>query len=230
MRRKSLVEHVCEYCDKAFLVKPCRLKNGRKYCSIACRHAAQIRPMDVRFWEKVDKSGECWLWTANPGPRGYGLFSRDGEMVIASRVAYELANGPIPEGMEVCHHCDNPSCMRPDHLFLGTHSDNMQDMVRKGRKARNDGENNNNARLTWAQVQNIRERYACDDVTRADLAREYGVSWPTINAIVKHKKWVEPTPEALIHMEIDALRAIEEWEQSLPEVRVVAWSGDDVPF
>lgn len=90
------------------------------------------------FWSKVDTTGECWLWlAARIPPYGYGNFggTQDGVrwVKLAHRHAYELAHGPIPEGMWVLHRCDNPPCVRPDHLFLGTHADNMRDMVAKGR-------------------------------------------------------------------------------------------------
>lgn len=99
------------------------------------------RDIVARFWQQVKKGNgdTCWLWAGYVNPRGYGQFHpRDGAVRPAHRVAYELENGPIPDdGTEwcVCHHCDNPRCVRPDHLFLGRDKDNHDDMVRKGRHA-----------------------------------------------------------------------------------------------
>ena len=97
------------------------------------------RPIPVRFWEKVRKGGGCWLWTGNRHRRGYGILGlrREGKRTIsakAHRLSWEIHNGPIPAGMVVCHHCDNPPCVNPSHLFLGTQVDNIRDMVAKGRQ------------------------------------------------------------------------------------------------
>ncbi|MGJ0510229.1 MAG: HNH endonuclease signature motif containing protein [Methylocystis sp.] len=98
------------------------------------RRRKPTRSPEVRFWEKVIRGDGCWEWTAAKSVRGYGTFGlRKGKMVPAHRMSWELTYGKIPDGLIVCHHCDNPECVRPDHLFLGTYSDNTQDMIRKGR-------------------------------------------------------------------------------------------------
>lgn len=88
-----------------------------------------------RFWSKVQQGEGCWLWTSNVLKNGYGQFWMGAGLVpeYAHRVAWQLTSGPIPDGLFVLHHCDTPTCVRPDHLFLGTHTDNMRDASRKGR-------------------------------------------------------------------------------------------------
>ena len=97
-----------------------------------------------RFWLKVDCSDECWVWTGAVSSHGYGRIKNDPGMLPpvlqANRLAWELTQGPIPQDLKVCHTCDNPPCVRPSHLFLGTHSDNMLDAVAKGRHRRYTGE------------------------------------------------------------------------------------------
>jgi hypothetical protein len=101
--------------------------------------------VSIRFWAKVDKNGPtmphmqtpCWMWTASKKSNGYGqLILKKGVLIQAHRLSYMLAHGDIPSGLLVCHECDNPACVRADHLFLGTHKDNMQDSVKKGRKTK----------------------------------------------------------------------------------------------
>jgi HNH endonuclease len=90
----------------------------------------------ARFWEKVDRSGDCWVWTAGTAHFGYGQFHLDGKPEKAHRISWILTYGPIPEGLLVCHHCDNPPCVNPRHLFVGSHRDNALDKVAKGRDPR----------------------------------------------------------------------------------------------
>lgn len=91
-----------------------------------------------RFWSKVNKTESCWLWTGTRNSKGYGRFRDNDRMIVAHRIAWDLAGrGPIPAGMQLCHVCDVRACVNPEHLFLGTQSDNMRDCVKKGRHVPN---------------------------------------------------------------------------------------------
>lgn len=151
------------------------------------------RPLVDRFWEKVDRSGDCWIWQGSLTRAGYGHMGTGGRAepnIYAHRLAWELLRGPIPPGMEVCHDCpggDNRACVNPAHLFLGTHLDNMGDMTMKGRGA--NGESLPQAKLTEDNVRAIRARYARGDIPMSALAREYGVSESTILRVVRRIDW-----------------------------------------
>lgn len=112
---------------------------GKKYCSHDCyinTRRFTFERMVERFWERVQKDDGCWEWTGATSAAGYGVFGKNTKLWFAHRFSYELSNGPIPDGMFVCHQCDNPRCVRPDHLFLGSHKDNMKDMCLKGRQSK----------------------------------------------------------------------------------------------
>lgn len=146
-----------------------------------------------RFWARVEKTDACWLWTGARSNDGYGSMTyRDPEgtrhHIRTHRVVWLLAGlGPIPEGGFICHRCDTPLCVRPDHLFLGTQTDNMRDMMSKGRGPT--AERNGSARLTSDQVEEIRRRYAEGGITHRQLAEEYGVHAGTISKITLRTRW-----------------------------------------
>jgi hypothetical protein len=154
--------------------------------------------LEQRFWKKVNKKGEdeCWEWLAIKDKKGYGLF-KTATSRRASRFSYELHKGEIPKGMLVCHTCDNPPCVNPKHLWIGTNSDNMQDMMKKGRRPdrtgrhnkSNVGENNKSSKLTQKQVDEIREKYIPYFYGFKKLAKEYNVSLQNIYLIIKNKSW-----------------------------------------
>jgi hypothetical protein len=162
----------------------------RKFCSTECYHANDHDRSIARFWGKARKTESCWVWTGKIHYRGYGVQpNRRGE-TYAHRLAWTLVNGPIPEGMIVMHKCDNPPCVRPDHLMLGTKGENSFDMKRKGR-ARGSylgGRRNPAAKLTPEQVAEIRARVGGYGTGRP-LAREFGVSPSTITAIKAGRLW-----------------------------------------
>ena len=136
------------------------------------------------FWSRVVASGDCWLWTGGSDGRGYGQIRRSGRGISVHRLAYALLIGPIPGGLCVLHHCDNTLCVRPAHLFLGTHSDNMADMVVKGRQART-----GNPKLTSRQVRWIRKAHAAGFGNQRELADRFGVMQPTVWKIVHRVTW-----------------------------------------
>ena len=111
------------------------------------------------YWDRVQKNlpNECWPWTGAKTWKGYGFFRWDGKNQNAHRVAWILANGPIPDGMQVCHHCDNPECQNPNHLFLGDNNANIADKMKKGRHRGPRGEASGSAKLTSEQVLRIRD-------------------------------------------------------------------------
>lgn len=179
----------CLHCGKQFRVFQNEIDRGRgKYCSRRCQHH---KSLVVRFWEKVDKRSpdECWNWTAAKSG-GYGRIGDGKNSLIATRVSWEIHYGKITEGLHVCHKCDNPACVNPNHLFLGTHSQNMVDMAKKGRRAKKGrGVKNGLSKLTPSGVIRIRQRYADENITYAELAREYGVTPPTIMSVIKRVTW-----------------------------------------
>lgn len=158
----------------------------------------------TKFWGKVDKRGpdECWEWPVS-NPRSYGSFSLNKVAYRTHRLSYELHNGPIPDGMFICHKCDNPPCCNPNHLFAGTHQDNMRDMAEKGRWVRVPrdeksvnhcfGARNHSTKLTETNAAQIKARMARGDAKRA-LAREFGVDVSIMRQIAKGKIWVAIKP------------------------------------
>ena len=144
-----------------------------------------------RFWQKVDRTGDhCWPWTGVRYNTGYGQVKRGGRTQTTHRLAWTLTYGAIPDGLIVCHHCDNPICCRPDHLFLGTHHTNALDRTAKQRgvQAVRYGAENGMAILTEADVRAIREGRA-EGRSYNDLAREFGTSKSNVANIAKRRTW-----------------------------------------
>lgn len=183
------VERICRTCGTPFVVPGSVARDGHGiYCSRSCRAKdAPRRSLAERFWNKVERRGpdDCWLWQGGVGGGGYGCISvggRGGNLLKAHRVSYELAHGPLADGIWVLHHCDNPPCVNPKHLFAGTPSDNMYDCSAKGRLHRR-------TKLTLESVRDIRRVHAAGEATYDQLAERYSVKPRTIVAVCKGENW-----------------------------------------
>ena len=198
---KTKAQCFCTHCGS-----PCH-RNARYFCSKACETAAtrERGAIAKRFWAKVEKSDGCWLWSAaRLTANGYGISSIRGRSVVAHRIAWELATGEAPPAdLDVCHKCDVRNCVRPDHLFLGTRRENVQDMIEKGRGRWANGENSSarlhpesrprgerfpQAKLTAEVVRVIRAEHDAG-TTQTALAARFAVSTHTVSEIVRRKAW-----------------------------------------
>lgn len=201
------VRHICHNaicCNPDHLVLGSHIDNmrdlarsgRRKGFRVKAHRPPKYRPtLEERFLAKVDKDGPvlihmdtpCWIWLAHRDNRGYGRFSYNGVLKLAHRCSWIIYRGPISDNLDVLHSCDNPTCVNPDHLAIGTHQKNMQDMVKRGRHKTRKGESNNQAKLTQSQVNEIRSRSAT--TTQVQLAKEYGVTQAAIWYILKNRNW-----------------------------------------
>jgi len=165
--------------------------------------------MDItekRFWQKVEviPGHECWEWSAYRMPNGYGKFKFNDKEGLAHRASWEIHFGPIPEGLFVCHHCDNPGCVRPDHLFLGTPQDNVDDMYAKGRDHRHGATHCGNGLHEWTE-ENICEEYGrkrCRPCMEDAYAVYYEANRDALNA-QKTARYTENREEILANIRSD---------------------------
>ncbi len=184
-------------CKNNFCVNPSHLRAG----TAADKY---LYDYQERFWAYVNKDGACWEWTGVRNDYGYGLFGFGGRVYRSHRFAYQLTYGEFPKAICVLHRCDNPPCVRPDHLFLGTKLDNILDMRAKGRandptgdrsgarkhpESRPRGEQAKRSKLKTDQVLSIYRRYHAGDVSIKALAREFGVSHIPILNIIHKRGW-----------------------------------------
>jgi hypothetical protein len=196
----------CVQCGQLF--QP--LNDVKRFCGKRCYGDAKKQPTEERFWPHVHKTDTCWLWTSGCNEHGYGRISHNRRMELAHRISWMLHNGSIPKGLFVLHRCDNPPCVNPDHLWLGTYTDNARDMAAKGRQvfqrhperaargARNGnathpetrprGEQHPSAKLTENDVHAIRKLRGAGR-TMPSLAAQFGVIEGTIKRIVYRKIW-----------------------------------------
>jgi hypothetical protein len=184
----------CVICSKEFKAKPYEVKAGHaRFCSAKCKAVFQIgrelpkKLLKDRFWSKVLKTDTCWLWQGFITKKGYGYFGvGNGKNDHAHRVSYRLTYGEFDNKLQVLHKCDNPPCVRPDHLFLGTNSDNYLDKLAKNRQAKQRGEKNPNAKLSLLQVEAIRK---IKGKSQTQIAKEYNVSQTLISKIRLKQIW-----------------------------------------
>ena len=153
-----------------------------------------IKTVEERFWDKVKKTKDCWNWIAGKDSDRYGVFNALG-MTKAHRVSWVLHNGDIPKGdfydtTCVLHHCDNPSCVNPAHLFLGTQADNMKDMASKGRSVvpmKKGTDMNFNAKLSMEQIRIARYWHSLGNMNQKQIARFFKISHAAMNKLLLNK-------------------------------------------
>jgi predicted DNA-binding protein (UPF0251 family) len=197
-----MIELMCPVCSIAFWRYPSQLQDDAevRVCSIRCRNKIgneararnQLKTFEVRFWKRVEKTNACWLWLG--GQTGgskmrYGFVCWGRRRMAAHRASYELTRGPVPEGQCVLHSCDNPLCVRPEHLFLGTRTVNNTDKMMKGRHRSLPKESNPGAKLTEAEVIEIRRLHAETSLLQREIAGRFGISQSTVSAIVLERAW-----------------------------------------
>lgn len=203
--QQKRVERTCNQCGVTFWVKSSVVeKGGGHFCGRPClaRHQSitligrdgrpGLRiPLEEKFWTRVDRPDDpdaCWQWTGYVARDGYGRLTINLIPILAHRISYEINNGPIPKGLFVLHHCDNPRCVRPDHLFLGDQEKNMHDMIEKGRAGWQRDGDDAWRRLTASQVREIRQECRNGAGQRV-LGERFGVSQATISDIVCGRTW-----------------------------------------
>lgn len=142
-------------------------------------------PFEQRY--RIDEQTGCWIWLGATLPNGYPSMRKNKIHILAYRYSYELKYGQIPLGMNACHKCDTPMCVNPDHIFIGSQSDNIRDMVLK--KRNRTGENASWSKLKQCQVNDIRKEYGEGNISHRKLAERYNVSYSAIRLIVLNKNW-----------------------------------------
>lgn len=166
-----------------------RIGGSSKCRNCSASKPRRKRPVEERFWlyVKKGKKNECWPWTGYADKDGYGWIKISKKMVRANRFSYELHKGPIPEGLGICHSCDNPPCCNPAHLWPGTALDNEKDKWAKGRGLR--GDQSPRAVMTAARVKRLRQQREKTGATYDELATIFHIDRTTVAQIVRRKTW-----------------------------------------
>jgi hypothetical protein len=202
MKQRSRIDAICGQCSTPFRPIKYEYEHGRgRFCSYSCSMLSRPHEgLESRFWSKVHKTPTCWEWTASTSRTGYGTIKYDKKTMLAHRISYQLAYGETPEGALICHTCDNRRCVNPDHLFVGTHKDNTQDAVKKGRMSHGPkhwtnkspkrvarGSRAGLAKLTEKDIPTIRKLALTEPLT--SIAERYDVMPTTIGQIVRGGTW-----------------------------------------
>lgn len=195
-RTAQLERVLCDHCGNVIehYVRPSEDRQN-SFCGTIChdlfRIASRQKKLVKRFWKYVVMSDGCWGWSGTLDEKGYARVRTwvDDRWIprLAHRVSWELHRGPIPDGMSVLHTCDNPPCVKPEHLFLGTQLDNVRDCIAKGRRPV--GEQSATAKVTEAQVIEMRQRFAAGEHNFNMFGREYGISAIEARAIILKERW-----------------------------------------
>ncbi len=198
MRPQYTTAFFCEHCNTPFTRTPSEIARGRtRFCSRQCSTTHRTIPIEIRFWNFVRKTNTCWEWTGCQDRKGYGQINNGTRAILAHRLSWILHFGSDPGVLFVCHHCDNPKCVRPDHLFLGTAADNSQDAARKGRITNGRfthperiprGEKHHATKLTADAVRAIRQALAAG-TNRKSIAATFGISMGTLLDIQCGRTW-----------------------------------------
>lgn len=178
----------CQTCEKEFIPKNRYGKN--LFCSNKCKIEARSTDPIERLWKGVKKTNFCWAWEGASNSFGHGQMSIKGKKVYVHRLSYEIYFGNIPDGFYVCHTCDNPACVKPTHLYIGTIKDNVSDCHKKGRFKPLLGSKNPKTKLSKDHVEEIRCLYESSSISQIQLARKYGVSQTAVSAILRNKTWI----------------------------------------
>jgi hypothetical protein len=187
----EVAQHSCEECGRVID----RSKHRGRSCSTDCAKKVRTRGKRKwadatrleRFWSRVHKTSSCWNWTGPFNTRGYGVTNRSRKFILAHRLSWLIEHGTDPGDLCVLHHCDNPSCVRPDHLFLGDRQDNANDMLSKGREGHPIGETNPNVKLRDDQVDEIRRLKG--RMRQVDIGSMFGIHQSHVSRIHRGVAW-----------------------------------------
>lgn len=181
--------------NTSLITKTCKKRGYVKGGYLEFIHGHNPKPWrdeEALFWGNLDKKDSgCWEWSGKRNEQGYGRLWFRGKQIRAHRLSWSLINGLIPEGLDILHKCDNPSCCNPNHLYSGTDKDNANDRQARGRLIPRKGEDHHKSLLTWNQIGEIRE--FCENNPRSQriTAKRYGVKESVISKIVNGVTWKE---------------------------------------